>query len=162
MLSTQESNLASRAKALLERGAMPLLPPAPRQWSTDEAVTLTGPSGSFKWSPRGYQDGSADRRRQAFEFVAMNLDLAPSGLPATAPGELYDKCNFLFLPGSAKVHRSHEQQRPVMNFSQLRSMVVTGKGGLRFLLMLQRASDLRDETVDRHLAVVSHVPLWLL
>ncbi len=142
-VTSPEHSLATRARALLKRGAMPLLPPSPRVWSEDEEATFQGPSSVFKWPPRGWQLMTPSRKRQLFEFVAMSLDIGSSGLPTAEPEELCDQYNFLLLPGSAKMHRTDRQRMRVYNFIELRKIAVTGKGDLRFLLMMERAADLR-------------------
>ncbi|KAH3692786.1 hypothetical protein DPMN_194538 [Dreissena polymorpha] len=60
-----------RAKELLAVGAMPLFPPARREWDQDEAVTFLEPN--FKWPPSGWKEWSADLKLKHPEFQAMAI-----------------------------------------------------------------------------------------
>ncbi len=87
------------ANTLLAQGVMPLIPPAPRQWTNDEVVVFHGEVNSVKWPPKGWKDLSPSRRRQAFEFSAMLLDVGRSGFPETDSKFLLAKLQLPLSPG---------------------------------------------------------------
>ncbi|KAH3735551.1 hypothetical protein DPMN_042087 [Dreissena polymorpha] len=64
--------LQTHATALLVSGAMPLLPPSKRDWSSvpDEAITLVQ---GLRWPPKGWRNLSPDCRLLALEYAATNI-----------------------------------------------------------------------------------------
>ncbi|KAH3852228.1 hypothetical protein DPMN_094729 [Dreissena polymorpha] len=149
-----------RAKKLLARGAMPLFPPARREWDQDEAVTFLEPK--FKWPPRGWKGMSADLRLMLIEFQAMSILQARGCNFKFEHVELLNAFNFLVLPGSlsprapvdTNVHSCHAI------YVRLREIAL-GKEDMKWLRMIESASMMRDTANDKLIAACKEIPLRL-
>lgn len=95
-----QGSVQERARNLLARGCLPLMPPARRQWA-DVQVTLTNGSTSITWPPAQWKDLSKDQRLLELEYAAMTLVRGGSRnqLPVER-AELLEEFNFLALPGT--------------------------------------------------------------
>ena len=93
------SDLPTRAEALLKFGCMPLCPPARRNWTTEEEITLPSSSPFFRWPPKGWFTLSRDAKLLAWETVATSLAIQ-DGATDLERGDILDSYNFLALPGS--------------------------------------------------------------
>ncbi|KAH3836087.1 hypothetical protein DPMN_109456 [Dreissena polymorpha] len=79
-------------------GAMPLFPPARREWDQDKAVTFLEPN--FKCPPSGWKGWSADLKLMDAEFQAMSI-LKARGCPLKMERvALLAMFNFSFCPGA--------------------------------------------------------------
>ncbi|KAH3776070.1 hypothetical protein DPMN_177483 [Dreissena polymorpha] len=149
-----------RAKKLLAMGAMPLFPPARREWDQDEAVTFLEPK--FKWPPRGWKGMSADLRLMLTEFQAMSILQARGCDFKFERVELLNAFNFLVLPGSlsprapvdTNVHSCHAI------YVRLREIAL-GKEDMKWLRMIESASMMRDTANDKLIAACKEIPLRL-
>ena len=93
------SDLPTRAEALLKFGCMPLCPPARRNWTTEEEITLPSSSPFSRWPPKGWFTLSRDAKLLAWETVATSLAIQ-DGATDLERGDILDSYNFLALPGS--------------------------------------------------------------
>ena len=93
------SDLPTRAEALLKFGCMPLRPPARRNWTTEEEITLPSSSPFSRWPPKGWFTLSRDAKLLAWETVATSLAIQ-DGATDLERGDILDGYNFLALPGS--------------------------------------------------------------
>ena len=93
------SDLPTRAEALLKFGCMPLCPPARRNWTTEEEITLPSNSPFSKWPQKGWFTLSRDAKLLAWETVATSLAIQ-DGATDLERGDILDSYNFLALPGS--------------------------------------------------------------
>ncbi|KAK3097941.1 hypothetical protein FSP39_014702 [Pinctada imbricata] len=115
-VARNQGSLQNRAKNLLARGCLPLMPPARRQWA-DTQVTLTNGSTSVTWPPVNWKELSKDQRLLELEYVAMTLTRATSGhQPFVERAELFEVFNFLALPGTVplspkKIQKPHFKSR---------------------------------------------------
>jgi hypothetical protein len=64
---------SSRAKELLIVGCMPLFPPARRNWTGEDTVTLPGDVTNRKWPPQGWRNLTPDQRKLQWEFMVSSL-----------------------------------------------------------------------------------------
>ena len=97
---TMPDDLRSRAEVLLTKGCMPLLPPARRNWTSEEEIKLPLSALFAWWPPQRWMALSSDAKLMVWESVAMSLALK-DGFVDMERGEILDHYNFLALPGSA-------------------------------------------------------------
>ena len=157
-------SLSYRATKLLRMGAIPLFPPARRNWSTDEAVTLSESSLQFKWPPLGWQRLSPDQRLMRVEFVVMQI-LTLRNVPLTMErSEMLLPFNFLVLPGSLPPREKKGNSATSSCFhvyQRLREMAITSRGDEKWLHMIECASMMRDVTNDHLLKQIERISLRL-
>ncbi|KAH3856004.1 hypothetical protein DPMN_098584 [Dreissena polymorpha] len=114
--------LQTHATALLVSGAMPLLPPSKRDWSSvpDEAITLVQ---GLRWPPKGWRNLSPDCRLLALEYAATSiLQSTAVSWSITNRWLLVHQFQHLMLPGTAGIlldnsgkarHYLHETVREI-------------------------------------------------
>lgn len=103
--SGPDGQLKRMATRILMRGAMPLCPPAQRDWSLGKTVTVTTPNGDLRWPPKGWRNMSADQRLLAQEYAAMQLERGQGNGEISlslSRRTLVDKYQFLSLEGDSK------------------------------------------------------------
>ena len=142
-----------RAKKILHFGAMPLVPPARRDWSkAPHQVRLEGRVESIHWPPRNWQRMSAQQRLGAWELAALRLDANEEGVPRTEKAKVLDSYSFLALPGTAQppVRPSDQSSAKarLYTYKVLVDLATKGTGDTDLLAMLELASQLRDSSVD--------------
>ena len=86
------------------QGAMPMCPPAQRDWCAVEEIKLERGNGNLIWPPKNWRTLSPDQKLMAHESAALFLE---QGQSANFPADLsrrtlLDKYNFLALEGSAR------------------------------------------------------------
>lgn len=129
MLITPDSgamadDLRSRAKVLLTKGCMPLLPPARRNWTSEEEIKLPLSAPFAWWPPQRWLALSSDMKLMVWESVAMALALK-DGFVDMDRGEILDHYNFLALPGSASPQlKSNFQTSRYFNFKVVRDVLL--------------------------------------
>ena len=154
-------SLSQRAKKLLSTGAMPMLPPARRDWNVGQ-ISIRGKVNSINWPPAGWEGMDKAKRLQAFEYGAMHLDVGDDGVPATPRNKLCATYNYLALPGSAEQLISEAGQKlRLYNYEVLRNMANTSRGDEALLHMLELAVVGRDSSQDNILEQIKNVPLRL-
>ena len=85
---------------VLRRGAMPLFPPARRNWGNSIKLPVSGDK-TLTWPPDGWTEFTPDQKLMAWEYAAMHLEFTSSVMKMDhTRGDLLDKYNFLALPGS--------------------------------------------------------------
>jgi hypothetical protein len=98
----------ARAVSLLSQGCMPLFPPSSRDWSSvpEEDIKFAIGQTCIKWPPKGWEGMTPDRKLLIWEYTAMALSSAKTGLqfPSQERLDLLDTFNFLALPGTATYH----------------------------------------------------------
>ncbi|XP_045171038.2 probable inactive protein kinase DDB_G0270444 [Mercenaria mercenaria] len=102
----EEVNHVATARSILEKGAMPMCPPARQQWGPDTLEEIDLGNGQVvQWPPKGWLNMTPDRRLLTVEMMAMTLEAFVYGEVAPEMSRCYllDKYKFLALPG-ALVH----------------------------------------------------------
>ena len=94
-----EVDAKQRAHNILVNGAMPLIPPARRNWKGVN-IQLKGREDTIVWPPRNWENLDPKQRLAAWELAAFRLD-AVGGIPQTPRGNIMDMFNFLALEGTA-------------------------------------------------------------
>lgn len=148
---------AAQAINLLSLGCMPLFPPARRQWSQTSPVTLTGKNGeTISWPPK--EPGDDRQRRLNFMSAAIRLD-SVNLFPASSEDIIFDKFNFLVLPGTATIPISSSSgQQRFFNYKTIVNYVKHGKDE-QLAKMLISGSTSRSKDTDYIISKLSHIPL---
>ena len=95
---TTSPSIQDRARKILSRGAMPLVPPARREWKRRE-VPIVVNGKNITWPPKGWNGYSPDQKFSMWEHTAMSIELELVGTPLERDS-LMAKYYFLGLPGS--------------------------------------------------------------
>ena len=99
-LTATTTTLQERALALFTTGAMPLFPPARRDWTSGVEIQLPIPGSLSMWPPAGWKTMSADIKLLLWETVSTLLaTLVFQAIPEDR-GLLLDTFQFLALPGT--------------------------------------------------------------
>jgi hypothetical protein len=166
--ATSQTSLSYRANKLLRMGAMPVFPPARREWSADEVITIIEDDVKFKWPPKDWKYLSPDNKLLQFEFSVFAI-LKQRGVTPKSRSYTHDLFNFLVLPGTAshveKGDTSHNSRFFV--YERLRQ-IATDKESLvdkvetdKWLAMIECGSMLRDTVNDKLLKICDKVPVPL-
>ena len=146
---------------MLSVGAMPLFPPARREWDREEVVTFINPvtRREISWPPKGWKMMRNSEKMLKFEYCAMMLDEDATGYPTTRREELHDTYNFLVLPRTRMNKPKGESLRRILNFSALRDVV---KGNVHddvLAEMLRRAFPSRKTSTDLYIQKCLNIKL---
>lgn len=151
-----------RAFKLISKGAMPLLPPARRNWDTTK-VTLIEGDLSIDWPPSDWKQMSPDQRLFQVEIVAHKiLQARKYDMTCMSRSLLLDTFNFLILPGSkCPAAKDPNGLARLGLYEIIRSIYLGQFKDLSTLQMLEKAATLRDTTNDAFLNKCCTVPLRL-
>lgn len=164
--TVNNKNLPYRAMKLLRMGAMPLFPPARREWTTSEAVTLTEGSLSIKWPPKNWVALSPDQKLLQLEFLSFQI-LQERGINTSNldRSDILDEFNFLALPGTKAYTLPDKVKHPASHsrfdmYTTLR-FIANGKGmkDEKWLSMVECGCMLRETKNDKLLRQCQNVPL---
>lgn len=98
-----DDELRARANKILRRGYMPMCPPARRDWTALEELSLESMGITITWPPENWKSMTADQRLLAHEFISMFLERTRGqGFPLLSRRALLDKYNFMALEGEGK------------------------------------------------------------
>ncbi|KAL3889353.1 hypothetical protein ACJMK2_001697 [Sinanodonta woodiana] len=149
----------ARAISLLSQGCMPLFPPSRRDWSSvpEEDISFAIGQTCIKWPPKGWEVMTPDRKLLIWEYTAMALSSAKTGLqfPSQERLDLLDTFNFLALPGTATYHLRKKDQclakSRYYTYEVLRQ--VAKEGGeeppmKHWLSILEQGTEHRDKDYD--------------
>ncbi|KAH3703182.1 mucin-2-like [Dreissena polymorpha] len=150
--------LQTHAKALLVSGAMPLLPPSKRDWSSvpDEAITLVQ---GLRWPPKAWRNLSPDCRLLALEFAATSI------LQSTAVSwSITNRCllvhqfQHLMLPGTASILLDSSGKARHYLSETVRE-IVSGVSSLPPEVKSQILRTLPDHQDDPLLSIIKDIPV---
>lgn len=96
------SGLRERALHILMKGALPMCPPAPRDWAVVNSFDLEAKGVALSWPPKNFVKLSADQKLLAQEHLAYSIEEKTHGIVSLDRKTLYDKYRFLTLEGAAK------------------------------------------------------------
>ena len=151
------TSMRDRAVRLLRWGAMPLFPPAKRDWA-DKQIVLKGRCKEFTWPPTNWQTWDGARRLTAWELAAMTLDADEAGFPVLEHDLMLDSYNFLGLPGTSYPEIKHatgaERKMRTYNLKCLLEIAHTGKGSEALLQQYEMASVSRNTSLDKLITLV--------
>ncbi|KAH3842425.1 hypothetical protein DPMN_115921 [Dreissena polymorpha] len=96
--TTNNNDLQQMARKLLSTGNMPVLPPAPREWSLvpEESIHLTP---FLSWPPKNWKSFSTEEKGVLTEYAAGVLEMANGLHPIQRQVRLY-KYSYLSLTGA--------------------------------------------------------------
>ncbi|XP_053398666.1 uncharacterized protein LOC128556870 [Mercenaria mercenaria] len=160
------NNQGYRATKLLRMGAMPLCPPARREWVEDESITLTEGNLTCKWPPKNWKNLSPDQRLLQLEILTFKI-LQERGVNTSnlERSDILDQFNFLVLPGTKAYCLPDAGKDPTAHsryhtYATLR-MIANSKNikSEKWLAMLECSSMLRDTTNDKLLRQCDKIPL---
>lgn len=140
---TVSDDLRCRVEILLNSGCMPLLPPARRNWTSEEEIKLPLAAPFSSWPPHKWMTFSNDAKLMAWESAAMTLALK-DGFVDIERGEILDTYNFLALPGStAPQLRSSFQTARYFTFKVVRDVFLgkapSSESNRQLITMLEAA-----------------------
>ena len=127
-LPTPEKDVKSLARELLTTGAMPLLPPARRDWNyvPDNLISLTP---TLSWPPSHWKSFTPDQKTLAAEFAANTLEQSSPIYRPISRSNLLFKHNYLVLPGSIVHKLDTNGHRLYTSFNTIR-LIALGKSSL--------------------------------
>ncbi|KAL3889767.1 hypothetical protein ACJMK2_002095 [Sinanodonta woodiana] len=159
--SSTQPVLANKARAakLLEKGCMPLFPPARREWQDDTVITIPTGSSRLLWPPKNWKQMSPDQKLLQWEYASMIVEnYIDKPLPSSLHrGALLDKFNMLALPGTSVPIITEEQlinrKANYYNYEILRSIAIGSSAmedltATTMLTMYEAAAKKRETTID--------------
>lgn len=117
----KNNDLQQMARSLLSTGNMPVLPPAPREWSLvpDESIHLTP---CLSWPPKNWTSFSPEEKGVLTEYAAGALEMA-SGIHPIQRQVLLYKYSYLSLTG-AMIPPNKDTQMIFFNFKTVRDIAL--------------------------------------
>ena len=102
--SDGSGGIRARAFKILRRGAMPMCPPARRDWGKVDELRIELRNTVVIWPPANWMELSPDQRLMAHEYAAMSLEWNgdSSCFPIISRRALLDKYAFLSLDGEGR------------------------------------------------------------
>lgn len=152
-----------RAKTLLTRGCMPLLPPGRRDWSVvpEESIQLCR---NLRWPPKGWQLLTRDQRSMAVEYAAMSVLQSEEATIFKDRLQLVQEFNFLVLPGSGQYKADTKAKARIYNHEVV-AAIASGRdtSNLKEQMDLLACFSMKTDSTHEHLfKKIAHVPLRLL
>lgn len=130
---SNDNQYKETALRILKKGAMPMCPPARRQWGPETLEEIDIGNGQVvQWPPKGWLNMTPDKRLLTVEMMAMTLEAFVNGevVPEMSRCYLLDKYKFLMLPGALVYHKEKGEDTVTraryQNFKFLKE-VVAGK-----------------------------------
>lgn len=152
-----------RAKTLLTRGCMPLLPPGRRDWSVvpEESILLCQ---NLRWPPKGWQLLTRDQRSMAVEYAAMTVLQSEGATLFKDRLQLVQEFNFLVLPGSGQYKADPKAKARIYNYEVV-AAIASGRDTSNLQEQMDLLSCFSMRTDGSHedlIKKLTHVPLRLL
>ncbi|KAL3875673.1 hypothetical protein ACJMK2_033602 [Sinanodonta woodiana] len=149
----------TRAAKLLEKGCMPLFPPARREWQDDTVITIPTGSSRLLWPPKNWKQMSPDQKLLQWEYASIIVENSiDKPLPSSLNrGVLLDKFNMLALPGTSVPIITEEQliyiKANYYNYEILQSIAIGSSSiedltATTMLTMYEVAAEKRETTTD--------------
>ncbi|KAH3701489.1 hypothetical protein DPMN_076478 [Dreissena polymorpha] len=148
------------AETLLLDGAMPLLPPGRRQWTSvsEEPLSITP---FLKWPPKNWKSFNQDQKAFAAEYAANLLEQA-TGFHPMERILLLLKYNFLVLPGTILKTSSLKTIMLMLNYEVVRRIAINQdpdpeSSKLQLIHSFPSTTTTRPSILDE----LNHIPLRL-
>ena len=99
-LENKQTDAQRRAAEFLKKGCLPLFPPAPREWTKDEIITITNTPIELKWPPKNWKSMTPESKTLHWEYACIAAELSAGRTTPLAREDLRTRYSFLSLPGS--------------------------------------------------------------
>jgi len=126
-----KKDLQQKAIEILTVGAMPLCPPARRNWTRRNTLDLDVGGTTIQWPPKDFETMTPDQKLLSWEYMAMRIEEQGQGKFPTKPRQLLlDTYNFLALPGTRKSSDNQDRATRKIRYYNYQLVRQVAKGDL--------------------------------